>query len=587
MGKSPIVIIISAVCVVACVAAVTVGVSKFGHHGEASDNNGGGEHKLNSGTKAIQSICRPTRYKEACESTLRNSAGNTSDPKELVKTAFRVAKDEITKALERSRTIKAAKDDPRAAEGLEICKEVVGYAINDLERTVDSVGAFDISHFDDFLEDLRVWIGGAITYQEVCFEAFENSTSDAGTKMRSFFNVSRELSSNALNIITEAKSMLSYLDIPGFDLGSMGGGGGGDTVVHRRLLAAASKGMWVAGEMPAWVSDPKRKMMETPVGQLKADAVVAQDGSGQYKTIGEAIKLVPNGNPTPFIIYVKAGTYKEYITIEKKQINVILVGDGATKTIITGNKNFAAGVNTFRTSTVGVLGDGFMARDIGFENTAGAEGHQAVAIRVVSDLAILYKCAFTGYQDTLYAVRGRQFYRDCTVSGTIDFIFGDAQAVFQNCKLLVRKPGPNQQCMVTAQGRTEEKGPGGFVFQGCTITGEPDYMPVKAQYPAYLGRPWKEYSRTIFMNSNIDDTIMPAGWTEWRGNFALDTLFYAEYQNKGTGSDTSKRVKWAGIKTLTPQQAEEFTPAKLFVTADKWIPPSGVPYASGIFSGTA
>ena len=228
-----------------------------------------------------------------------------------------------------------------------------------------------------------------------------------------------------------------------------------------------------------------------------------------------------------------------------------------------------------------------MARDIGFENTAGAEGHQAVAIRVVSDLAILYKCAFTGYQDTLYAVRGRQFYRDCTVSGTIDFIFGDAQAVFQNCKLLVRKPGPNQQCMVTAQGRTEEKGPGGFVFQGCTITGEPDYMPVKAQYPAYLGRPWKEYSRTIFMNSNIDDTIMPAGWTEWRGNFALDTLFYAEYQNKGTGSDTSKRVKWAGIKTLTPQQAEEFTPAKLFVTADKWIPPSGVPYASGIFSGTA
>ena len=355
MGKSPIVIVISAVCVVACVAAVTVGVSKFSHHGnDSSDKSDSGDKKsLNSGTKAIQSICQPARYKQACESTLKSSAGNTNDPKELVKASFKVAKDEITKALEKSNTIKAAKDDPRAAEGLEICKEVIGYAINDLERTVDSVSGFNTNHLDEFLEDLRVWIGGAITYQEVCFEAFENSTSDAGTKMRSFFNVSRELSSNALNIITEAKSMLSYLDIPGFDLGSMGGGGGGDTVVHRRLLAAASKGMWVAGEMPAWVSDPKRKMMETPVGQLKADAVVAQDGSGQYKTIGEAIKLVPNGNPTPFIIYVKAGTYKEYITIEKKQINVILVGDGATKTIITGNKNFAAGVNTFRTSTVG------------------------------------------------------------------------------------------------------------------------------------------------------------------------------------------------------------------------------------------
>lgn len=168
MGKSPIVIAVSAICVVACVAAVTVGVTKFGHHG-SSDKGGGGGDKINSGTKAIQSVCQPTKYKQACESTLTNQAGNTNDPKELIKTAFRVAKDEVAKALEKSNTIQAAKDDPRAAEGLEICKEVVGYAINDLERTVDSVGAFTMDNFDDFLEDLRVWIGGAITYQEVCF----------------------------------------------------------------------------------------------------------------------------------------------------------------------------------------------------------------------------------------------------------------------------------------------------------------------------------------------------------------------------------------------------------------------------------
>ncbi|KNA23779.1 hypothetical protein SOVF_022040 [Spinacia oleracea] len=582
MAKSPIVIAISAICVVACVAAVTIGVSKFGHN----DNNGaspkgGDDHKIASGTKAVQSICQPTRYKQACESTLTNSAGNTTDPKQLVQAAFRVAKDEITKALEKSNTIKAAKDDPRAAEGLEICKEVVGYAINDLERTIDSMGAFTMENVDDFLEDLRIWVGGAITYQEVCFEAFENCTSDAGTKMRSFFNVSRELSSNALNIITEAKSMLQYLDIPGLDLSALGNGGA--SAANRRLLKEG-KGVWVAGEMPAWVNDPKRKIMDVPVSQIKPDAIVAQDGSGQYKTIGEAVAKVPLKNPTPFIIYIKAGTYKEYVLIEKKHTNVVLVGDGPTKTIITGSKSFADGIQTFKTSTVGAVGDGFMARDITFENTAGPDGHQAVALRVVSDFAVIYNCHVVGNQDTLYAVRGRQFYRDCTVSGTIDFIFGDAQAVFQNCKLFVRKPGPDQQCMVTAQGRTEEKGPGAFVFEGCTVSGEPDYKAVKDQFPAFLGRPWKEYSRTIFMYSNIDDSIAPQGWTEWRGTFALDTLFYAEYQNKGTGADTTKRVKWAGLKTLTAQQADGFTPAKLFVNGDKWIPQSGVPYAAGTFS---
>lgn len=353
MGKSPIVIAVSAICVVACVAAVTVGVTKFGHSNGSGDK-GAGENKIAAGTKAIQSICQPTRYKQACESTLTNSGGNTNDPKELVKTAFRVAKEEVAKALEKSKTIQAAKDDPRAAEGIEICREVVGYAINDLERTVESVGAFSMDNIDDFLEDLRVWIGGAITYQEVCFEGFENSTSDAGTKMRNFFNVSRELSSNALNIITEAKSMLQYLDIPGLDLSALNGGGDGGAA-HRRLLGKAPKGVWLAGEMPPWVTDPKRKMMNVPVSQLKPDATVSQSGGGQYKTISEAIAKVPMNNASPFIIYIKAGTYKEYINIEKKQTNVILVGDGPTKTIITGSKNFAAGINTFKTATVGKI----------------------------------------------------------------------------------------------------------------------------------------------------------------------------------------------------------------------------------------
>ncbi|KAK9671758.1 hypothetical protein RND81_12G052800 [Saponaria officinalis] len=581
MGKNVVVVGVSLICVVACVVAVTVGVTKFGHSDSSKDKGGGGSGQIASSTKAVDSICQPTRYREACVSTLGSTAGNTSDPKELVKTAFKVAKDEVTKALEKSGTIKAAQDDPRAAEGLEICKEVIEYAVNDLERTVESASSFSMENLDDFLEDLKVWTGGAITYQEVCFDAFENSTSDAGQKMRQLFNVSRELTSNALTIITEVKSILSYLNIPGLDLSSVTGGADDNAAPHRRLLGNS---VWLAGEIPPWVNDPRRRIMDVPIGQIKPNAVVAQDGSGQYKTIADALMAVPPKNVDPFIIHIKAGIYKEYITVEKKMMNVILIGDGNTKTIITGNKNFAGGVQTFKTATVAAIGDGFMARDIGFENTAGAVGHQAVALRVVSDFAILYNCKFDGYQDTLYAVRGRQFYRDCTITGTIDYIFGDAQAVFQNCKMLVRKPMENQQNMVTAQGRTEQNGPGVFVLQGCTISGTPDYMPVKAKNPSYLGRPWKEYSRTIVMTSTIEDVIAPQGWTAWQGNFALDTLFYAEYQNKGPGSNQVQRVKWPGIKTLTGAQADGFTPAKLFSNGDKWIPQSGVPYAGGAFS---
>ena len=578
MGKNVVVVGVSLICVVACVVAVTVGVTKYSHSGNSSDKGEGG-NQIASNTKAVQSICQPTRYRQACESTLSSSAGNTSDPKELVKTAFQVAKEEITKALEKSATIKAVKEDPRGAEGLEICKEVIEYAVNDLERTVDSVGSFSMENVDDFLEDMKIWTGGAITYQEVCFDAFENSTSDAGQKMRQLFNVSRELTSNALTIIDEAKSLLSFLDIPGLDLGNLTSNA--NAAAHRRLLSSKP---WLAGEVPAWVNDPKRRVIDLPIGQIKPNAVVAQDGSGQFKTIADALKTVPPKNVDPFVIHIKAGTYKEYLEIPKKMVNVIFIGDGPTKTIITGDKNFAAGVQTFKTATVAAIGDGFMARDIAFENTAGAVGHQAVAMRVVSDFAIFYNCRFDGYQDTLYAVRGRQFYRDCTVTGTIDFIFGDAQAVFQKCTMLVRAPMDNQRNMVTAQGRTEQNGPGVFVLQGCTFSGTPDYMPVKTKSPSYLGRPWKEYSRTIVMNSMITDVIAPEGWTPWMGTFALDTLFYAEYQNKGAGANQAQRVKWAGIKTLTGAQADSFTPAKLFSNGDKWIPTSGVPYAGGAFS---
>ena len=228
-----------------------------------------------------------------------------------------------------------------------------------------------------------------------------------------------------------------------------------------------------------------------------------------------------------------------------------------------------------------VVGTNFIAKDMWFENSAGPEKHQAVALRVQSDMSIFYNCQMDGYQDTLYTHTHRQFYRDCTITGTIDFIFGNAAVVFQNCKIFVRKPLPNQQCIVTAQGRSQRKEPTAIILQNCLISSAPDYFPVRHTYKAYLGRPWKEYSRTIILQCKIDDLIQPEGWLPWEGNFALKTLFYSEYDNRGPGAAKQNRVKWRGIKQITPKHAIDFTPG-LFIRGNPWIRRTGVPYYSGM-----
>lgn len=182
------------------------------------------------------------------------------------------------------------------------------------------------------------------------------------------------------------------------------------------------------------------------------------------------------------------------------------------------------------------------------------------------------------YQDTLYAHSHRQLFRECLISGTIDFIFGNSIAVFQKCNLLVRAPNPNQANMVTAQGRTEKNLTGVTIIQGCTITAEKALLDANPPFKSYLGRPWKELSRTVIMQTNIEGFIDPVGWAEWQGNFALDTLYYVEYKNTGPGADQSQRVKWPGIKQFADdEEAKAFTAQPSFKW-DDWITKAGVPY---------
>ncbi|XP_010449868.1 PREDICTED: LOW QUALITY PROTEIN: putative pectinesterase/pectinesterase inhibitor 43 [Camelina sativa] len=333
------------------------------------------------------------------------------------------------------------------------------------------------------------------------------------------------------------------------------------------------------GEFPPWVTLHSRRLLaRRPTNSIRANVVVAKDGSGKCKTIAQALAMVPMKNKRKFVIHIKQGVYKETVEVTKKMLNVMFVGDGPTKTIITGDIAFLPNrVGTFRTATVAVNGDYFMAKDIGFENTAGAARHQAVALRVSADFAVFFNCHMNGYQDTLYVHTHRQFYRDCRISGTIDFVFGDAKAVFQNCVFVIRRPMDNQQCIVTAQGRKDRRETTGIVIHNSRIIGDASYLPVKAKNRAFLGRPWKEYSRTIIMNTEIDDVIDPEGWLKWNETFALNTLYYTEYRNRGRGSGQARRVKWRGIRRISPRAAREFSPGN-FLRGNTWIPQTRIPY---------
>lgn len=214
--------------------------------------------------------------------------------------------------------------------------------------------------------------------------------------------------------------------------------------------------------------------------------------------------------------------------------------------------------------------------DIGFKNTAGGIKEQAVAMRSSSDFSVFYRCSFDAFQDTLYPHSNRQFYRDCTITGTVDFIFGDSSVVLQNCKIMPRQPLPKQLVTITAQGKKDPNENTGISIQNCEITPLDNLTA-----PTYLGRPWKDYSTTVIMQSSIGGFLHPLGWAEWdQGVEPPSTIFYGEYQNTGPGSTTDERVNWPGYKpTLTSTQAAKFNVGS-FIDGSTWLPKTQVTFDS-------
>jgi pectinesterase len=293
------------------------------------------------------------------------------------------------------------------------------------------------------------------------------------------------------------------------------------------------------------------------------DIVVAQDGSGQFKTLQEAIMSVPAGTAqSPVVIHIKPGTYKELIYIQHEKRFFRLVGEDAKTTIVTFNLHAnmvgtdGKPIGTFRTPTTVIDADDFMAENITFENSAGPVG-QALAVRVDGDRVVFRRCRFLGWQDTLFLNRGRQYFEGCYIEGHVDFIFGAATAFFERCQIRCLRNG-----YITAAS-TYDYDKYGFVFSNCKISGDPDVK-------TYLGRPWRDHSAVIYLNTEMSEVVRPEGWQNWNLPAREKTSRYAEFDSTGPGANPKARVAWS--RQLSRARAREITAKKVLAGKDGWNP---------------
>ena len=298
---------------------------------------------------------------------------------------------------------------------------------------------------------------------------------------------------------------------------------------------------------------------------------VAKDGSGDFKTIQEAVNAVRNFSQQQVTIHVKPGIYAEKVVVSEIRTNVYLKGENPETTIIT-NGDYSGKMlpvaeqkpgqekySTFNSYTVLVKGNDFKAENLTIINSAGPVG-QAVALHVEADRCTIINCRLLGNQDTLYTGNdtSRQYYQNCWIEGTTDFIFGAATVVFQNCTLKSRA-----NSYITAASTTTRQ-PYGYVFLNCNLIAD------SAATKVYLGRPWRPHARVVFIGCKMDKHILPAGWHNWGNAENEKTAFYAEYNNTGPGAAIDQRVSWS--RQLSRKDAGAYTFDHIFNRLDGWVP---------------
>ena len=288
--------------------------------------------------------------------------------------------------------------------------------------------------------------------------------------------------------------------------------------------------------------------------------VVSRDGTGNFRTLQEAIESARAFMDYTVTIYVKNGVYKEKVIVPSWVENIDIIGEDRDKTIITYDDH--ANINkmgTFRTYTVKVEGSDITFKNLTIENNAAQLG-QAVALHTERDRLKYINCRIMGNQDTIYtgAKFTRLYFKDCYIDGTTDFIFGPSTALFEDCIIHSKR-----NSYVTAAS-TPKEAKYGYVFKHCKLTAEPGVDKV------YLGRPWRPYAYTLFIECELGKHIVLAGWHNWGKQSNEETDRYMEYKNTGEGANASERVAWS--KQLTKKEAEAVTVDAIFRTQSDWDP---------------
>ena len=297
----------------------------------------------------------------------------------------------------------------------------------------------------------------------------------------------------------------------------------------------------------------------------KVKIVVALDGSGDHKTVQEALNAVPSNNKNPFTIYIRNGVYYEKLFLDSAKNFVTLIGEDKFKTILTYNdhtgKLSPSGdtINTRTSWSFKIRANDLTAKNITFQNDAGFTAGQAVAVESDGDKAMFMNCRFIGNQDVLFTNndKSRQYYESCYIEGTTDFIFGSSTVWFEKCHIHSKK-----NSHVTAASTPKEK-EFGYIFNDCILTGDTSLHNVS------LGRPWRPYAHVVYMNCFIGEHIKMEGWSNWNNTDNYKTTRYAEYKNYGPSSEPAKRVEWS--KQLTDEAVKKYTIANVL---NGWNPQS-------------
>lgn len=293
---------------------------------------------------------------------------------------------------------------------------------------------------------------------------------------------------------------------------------------------------------------------------------VARDGTAEFRNIDDAIEVCRAFMEYHKVIFVKKGIYKEKLIIPSWLTNIEICGEDRDNTVITYDdhaniKRLDNGkpMGTFRTYTLKIQGSDIMVKNITIENNAARLG-QAVALHTEGDRLTFVNCRFLGNQDTVYTGVGgtRLYFKDCYIEGTTDFIFGPSTAWFEHCTIFSKV-----NSYITAASTPADQ-PYGYIFNHCTLIAAPEADKV------YLGRPWRPYAHTLFMNCNLGKHIRPEGWHNWGNQENEKTARYQEYNNSGEGADSNRRVSWS--HQLMPKDMKELTLEKVFKINSDWLP---------------